>query len=345
MSILSENELKEQLKTESFKNAYLIYGEESYLKEYYVGKLREKLVDEAFADFNLHQYDGKSAPLEDILLDADIIPMMGAYTVVLAHDYPLDKSQKDIDKLKEYFKDIPESSIIIFWYDNIEVDAKKNAKWRSVITAFEKAGCAVNLEKRSETELARLIVASAKKRKCIIPADLARYLISVVGSDIQTIFSELEKICAFVGEGEIKKSVIDDLAVKSLQARVYDLSKFILRGDSDNAYKVLSTLFAQKEEPIAILSVISSCYIDMYRVKCAKIAGKNENELTQYFSYKGREFLIRNAARDCRTVSIESLRDSIDILAETDSMLKSTPIDKNILLEETVAKLLMSRAM
>ena len=343
MPKIGEKELKEQLKTENFSNVYLIYGEESYLKEFYVGKLKSKLVDEAFADFNFHQYEGKNTSISDILQDADMIPMMGQYTFVLVHDYPLDKSQKDIDALKEYFEDLPDTCVLVFWYDSIEVDTKKSSKWKTIETAFAKAGSAVNLEKRTEGDLAKLIVSSAKKRGCTIDSNLARYIIGVVGSDIQTIFSELEKFCAFVGSGEITKKVIDDLAIKSLQARVYDLSKFILRGDSAGAYGVLETLFAQKEEPIAILSVISSCYIDMYRVKCAKAAGANENELKDYFSYKGREFLIRNAARDCRTVSIDGLRLAIDTLAETDEALKSTSIDKNILLEETVAKLLMMR--
>ena len=344
MAKIGEKELKEQLKTEDFSPVYLIYGEESYLKEHYVNKLKDKLVDEAFADFNFHQYEGKSASISDILQDADMLPMMGGTTFVLVHDYPLDKSQKDIDALKEYFKDISPSCVLVFWYDNIEVDTKKSARWRSVETAFAKAGSAVNLEKRTEGELARLIASSAKKRGCIIAPDLARYLISLVGSDIQTIFSELEKICAYTGEGNITKETIDKLAVKSLQARVYDLSKFILQGNSDKAHAVLSALFAQKEEPIAILAVIASCYVDMYRVKCAKSAGANESELSGYFSYKGREFLIRNAARDCRTVSIDSLRSSIDIIADTDEKMKSTAIDKNILLEETVAKLLISRS-
>ncbi|MBR2279005.1 MAG: DNA polymerase III subunit delta [Eubacterium sp.] len=343
MPKIGEKELKEQLKTEDFSPVYLIYGEESYLKEHYVDKLKNALVGGAFADFNFHQYEGRNTPVSDILHDADIIPMMGGSTFILVHDYPLDKSQKDIDALKEYFADVPQTTVIVFWYDSIEVDTKKNSKWKTVENLFAKTGSAVRLDKRTETELARLIVTSAKKRGCTINSDLARYLISVVGSDIQTIFSELEKICAYVGEGEVTKKVIDELAIKSLQARVYDLSKFILRGDSDSAYRVLNTLFAQKEEPIAILSVISSCYVDMYRVKCAKAAGENENELTQYFSYRGREFLIRNAARDCRTVSVNSLRSALDTLAETDEKMKSTSIDKNILLEETIAKLMMAR--
>ena len=343
MPKISEKELKEQIKTEDFSRAYLIYGEENYLKEHYVGRLKAKLVDEAFADFNFHQYEGKNTSLADILQDADMIPMMGQCTFILVNDYPLDKSQKDIDALKEYFKDIPERCVIVFWYDSIEVDAKKSSKWKTVENLFAKVGSAARLDKRSESELAALVVSSAKKRGCQITSDLARYFIGIVGSDIQTVFSELEKICAFTGSGEITKAVIDDLAIKSLQARVYDLSKFILKGDSDNAYRVLGMLFSQKEEPIAVLSVIASCYVDMYRVKCAKASGANENELSQYFAYKGREFLIRNAARDCRTLSVNSLRNALDVLSDTDEKLKSTSVDKNILLEETVAKLLMMR--
>ena len=341
MARIGEKELKEQIKAGSFSNVYFIYGKESYLKEYYIKKLKDKLVDGAFADFNFHQYDSKDASIDDILQNAQTLPVMSEYSLILVHDYPLDKSTSDFNALKEFFKDIPESCVLVFWYDSIEIDTKKSAKWKSVESAFAKAGSSVNLEMRSENELAKLIISSAKKRGCQIDVNNAKYLISVVGSDIQTIFNELEKICAFANGSEITKKDIDELAVKSLQARVYDLSKFILASNSNGAYSVLNTLFAQKEEPISILSVIASCYIDMYRVKCAKTANVNENELAQYYSYKGREFLIRNASRDCRNISFENLRNSIDVLQKADELMKSSSIDKNLLLEETIAKLLI----
>lgn len=343
MAKIGEAELKNQIKTGDFANVYMIYGEENYLKEYYVGKLKDKLVEPAFADFNFHQYEGKKTSLGDILTDADMMPMMSQYSFLLVHDYPLDKSKDDIEALKAYFKDINEGAVIVFWFDSIEVDTKKNSKWKTIETAVAKAGMVVNLEKRSEGELVKLIVSSAKKRGCVVDTSNARYLISVVGSDIKTIFNELEKICAFVGEGEITKQVIDELAVKCLQARVYDLSKYILAGNSDSAYEVLRVLFAQKEEPISVLAVISSCYIDMYRVKCALSSGEGEGSLGDYFNYKGREWLIRNAIRDSKSLSLDNLRDAIDVLSATDELLKSTSIDKNLLLEETVAKLLMLR--
>ena len=347
MARISEQELKEQIKNGDFSNVYFIFGEESYLKEYYIKKLKKKLADGAFADFNFHQYDNKNSTINDILQDAQTLPMMSDYTFILVCDYPLDKSADDMKALKEFFKDIPDTCVLVFWYDNIEIDLKKSAKWKSIEGAFAKAGSSVNLEKRTESELAKLIIGKAKKRNCAIDMNNARYLISVVGNDIQTIFNELEKICSFAnskGITEITKKEIDELAVKSLQARIYDLSKYILASNSDGAYSILNTLFAQKEEPISILAVVSSYYVDMYRVKCAKAANKSEFELAEYYSYKGRDFIIRNASRDCRNISIESLRESIDILQNTDELMKSSSIDKNLLLEETVAKLLLTGA-
>ena len=344
MGRIGEAELKEQIKSSSFSNVYFIWGEEGYLKEYYVKKLKDKIVDPAFEDFNFHQYEAKNSTMDDILQDAQMLPMMSEYAFILVHDYPLDKSSEDIEALKEFFKDIPQSSVIVFWFDSIEIDLKKSSKWKTIENLFAKAGSSVNLEKRSESDIAKLLVNSAKKRNCTISPDNARYLISFSGNDIQTLFSELEKICAYCSGREITKQDIDKLAVKSLQARVYDLSKFILAGNADRAFSVLNTLFEQKEEPISILAVISSCYIDMYRVKCAKSANVNENEISNYFSYKGREFLIRNAARDCRNISFEALRTSLDVLQKADELMKSSSIDKNLLLEETVAKLLIGRA-
>ena len=341
MARIGEAKLKEQFKTNAFSNVYFIYGEESYLKEYYVKKLKDKLINSAFADFNFHQYESNNSSMDDILQSAQMLPMMDEYTLILVHDYPLNKSSADVDALKEFFKDIPESCVLVFWFDSIDIDTKKDSKWKSIEAAFSKAGSSVNLEKRSETDIAKLLVNSAKKRNCTINMNNARYLISVSGNDIQTLFSELEKICAYANSREITKQDIDSLAVKSLQARVYDLSKYILSSNSDGAFSVLNTLFAQKEEPISILAVISSCYIDMYRVKCAKTANVNENELAQFYSYKGREFLIRNASRDCRNITFKALRESIDALQKTDELMKSSSIDKNLLLEETVAKLLM----
>lgn len=343
MAKIGEKELKNQIKNSEFFPVYLIYGEEAYLKEYYVKKLRNKLVDSSFADFNFHQYEGKKTDLSDILNDADMMPVMSNYSFLLVHDYPINRSKNDIELLKNYLKDVNESTVIVFWYDSVEVNPKQDSKWNTVISQIDKIGVCVNMQKRSESDLVKIIVSKAKSYNVNISSNDARYLIVTVGDDIKTIVNEVEKLSAYANEGVISKEMIDDLAVKSLQAQVFDLSKYILAGNSDGAYNILRILSAQKQDAISVLAIISSCYIDMYRVKCAKASGFAESDVADYFNYKGKEWLLKKAASNARSMSVENLRNAIDLIAKTDEMLKSTPIDKYILLEQTVTKLIMLR--
>lgn len=340
MAKFTETELRQQIKSKEFSNAYLIYGEEDYLKEYYVSQLKEKIVDKTFESFNFHSFDGKNTALDDILKDAQMLPMMSEYNFVLVRDYPIEKIKSDIKLLEEYLTDCPESTVLVFWYDAIPVD-EKNAGFKNVIKLFDKYACVVRLDKRSESDVAKLLVNGAKKRGCTLDAANARYLISVSGNDMKTLLNELDKLSYFVNGEEITKDIIDNMATKCLQARIYDLSKYVVSGNSDLAYSVLDTLFAMKEEPVIILSVISGVYVDMYRVKCAKTAGFGYDDVAKHYNYKGREFALRNATRDCASLTENQLRRSLDAITDTDIKLKSTAVDKKLLIEELIVKLIL----
>lgn len=341
MAEIGEQQLRKQIKENSFENAYLIYGEESYLKEYYVSQMREKIVDKTFESFNYHFFDGKDISLDEILKDAQMLPMMSEYNLVVARDYPVDKTQSDIKLLEEYLSDCPDTTVFILWYDSLEPDVK-SAKFKKLIKAFDSAGAVVNMQKRSESDVARLLVSGAKKRGAVLDIDNAKYLISVSGNDMKNLLNELDKLSYFVKDGEITKDIIDNMATKCLQARIYDLSKFVVSGNSDKAYEVLDILFAMKEEPVIILSAISSVYVDMYRVKCAKTAGFTYDDVAKHYNYRGREFALRNASRDCANLSEKQLTSSLDAITNTDIKMKSTAVDKKLLIEELIIKLIMT---
>lgn len=341
MAKIGESELRKQIKSGEYKNAYLIYGDETFLKEFYVSQIRKNTVEKTFESFNLHLFDGKDVSLDDVLKDALMLPMMSKYNLVILRDYPAEKNQSDIKLLEEYLSDCPDTAILILWFDAYEPDVK-SAKFKKLIKAFDTAGAAVNLEKRSESDVAKLLVSGAKKRGAVLDISNAKYLISVSGNDMKILLNEIDKLSYFAKGGEITKDIIDNMATKCLQARIYDLSKYVVSGNSDMAYVVLDTLFAMKEEPVIILSAISSVYVDMYRVKCAKAAGCTYENVAKHYNYKGREFALRNASRDCAALSEKQLRDSLDAILQTDMKIKSTSVDNKLLIEELIAKLLIT---
>ena len=230
---------------------------------------------------------------------------------------------------------------MIFWYNSISPDFKKGARWKGVEAAFAKYGSSIELKKKSEQDLVKLLVSGCKKRGAVLSSANASYLISVSGSDIKTLLNEIQKLSSYADGSEITKDMIDRLAVKCLQSKIYDLSNAVVRGNYEKAYSVLDSLFAAKEDPIKVLSAISGCFVDMYRVKCAKTAGMPFDDVSNYFSYRGREFALKNAFRDSASLSFSQLRKSIDVIMNADNSLKSTSADSRLILEEMLVKLLL----
>lgn len=341
MAEINEAQLKAQIKSGDFKTAYFIYGEESYLKEHYVSLLKNKLIDPTFEAFNYHFFEGRDADIDDVLKDAQMIPMMGEYNLVIVRDYKF-ANANEVKLVEEYLADPPLSTVLVLWYDSIEPDVKKDAKIKKIVKAFSSAGDCVNMARRTQNDLIKLIVKGAQKRGSSISNGNAAYLITVVGSDMKLLLNELDKLALFAQAGEIDRKIIDNMATKSLQARIFDLSKYVVAGNSDKAYEVINALFAMQEEPVPILNALGSYYVDMYRVKCAKTAGFTYGEVDKYYRYgNARQFVLRNANRDCAALTEKQLRDSIDAVSDTDIKIKSTAVDKRLLIEELVAKLLV----
>lgn len=135
--------------------------------------------------------------------------------------------------------------------------------------------------------------------------------------------------------------MIDRLVVKNLDAKVYDLSKAIVSGAYDKAYSILDLLFYQNEEPVSVLAVLSSSYVDMYRVRTAVQSGLPVTEPARYFDYSRKEFRLTNAERDAKRLSTSMVRESLRTLLAADTALKSARGDRRIVMEKLIAQLLL----
>ena len=68
---------------------------------------------------------------------------------------------------------------------------------------------------------------------------------------------------------------------------------------------------------------------------------KQQQEIAADFNYpKNREFAVRNAMRDCGSMTVPQLRTCIRILRETDKSCKSTRTAPRLLLEQAVVRML-----
>lgn len=336
MPLLNEAALKDKLK-ENPVGVYLIYGEESYLKKTYIDKIISKTVDSAFEDFNFHTFDGKESTLSDIYESAQAVPMMAETKCVLVKDFPLDTlDDNGFEQFERVIEENPDDCALIFSFVAYE---PKGAKWNKIIKLFEKSAYAVKLDKKTSLELSKMLENGAKKRGKPFAKGVASYLITCVGSDLNTLLNETEKVCAYAQGEEVLRSDVDAVCIKSLDAKVFDMIKDLTAGRFDSAFRKLSQLFEQREDEFQILGALIAQYSDIYRAKAAVKSGNRAEVVAKYYNYAGKEFRLTNAARNGSSLSFEAIGECVEILLQADNTLKSSALDKRLVLEQTVVKL------
>ncbi len=340
MASLTENELKSQIKSCKLNNLYLLYGEEKYLISHYTNKLIDVALDGTINDFNFKKFKTSNMSVDSLEESIEVLPFLSSKKCIVVSDLELEKfSVTEIKKLKEIVSKIPETTILIISQSNIDASTYKSSKWNSFIKLVEKHGNAVNFKKLSRLSLEKQIINWAKKLTLNISQNSVEKLIEYCGDDLLNLRSELEKLSAFADNGEITEDDIELLVSKKAEANVFDLTKAVSQNNYDRALKILHVLLEKKEEPVAILSLLASNYIDMYRVKVAKNSGVPTNKIAELFDYKRKEFRLTLASKACDNYSLKDLRKYISFLKEIDLKLKSSKDDNKILLEELLVKI------
>lgn len=339
MAEFDEKQLKAHIKSGDFLPVYLFCGDEAYLKKHYSDTLSLKAVGKDFFDFNFQVFEGKGIDFREVLDAAIMMPLMSDRRCVLVRDAKLEgMNEGDYTLLKDYLQNPSESTVLIFLQTSSEFSLAKAKKAAELI---RKQGAVCVLNKRSGNDLIKPLISSASKQGCILTPQAANYLVSVVGDDFNVLINELSKVCHYAAEGEITKQHIDEVAVKCDEAKIYDLTKFLLMKNFDKAYEVLSVLVKQKTEPEYILGTIISTYVDMYRAKVSLACGKGAEELSDAFSYGKTAFRLKNGARDSSRLDIDTLRRCIDELATADMKLKSGRDNPTVVLEQLMVRLFL----
>lgn len=345
MPIITAPDFAAQIKSGNFKNAYFICGEEKYLVDHYTRMLTDKILPGGCNNsFNLQNFSSPDLDIDALNSAVEALPLMSSFKCVRIFDLNLEKEPLDtVKKLKEIIADIPETTVLIISFPNLNLDLKRSSRCSSFVKFFEKHGDVLNLLALSKPKLQRQLIKWAEKLSCTLSEKNAQLIIDKCGNNLLALKNEIEKLCAYVNGTEITSQIIDEVVVCNFEANVFELTKAIMAKNCDRAFEILDVLLFKKEEPIAILSVMAASYIDMYRVNAALQSGKNIQAVAEIFDYKRKMFRLENAQSQLKyNVNFKkSLWGYIDLFTKTDAMLKSSRMDPKILLEKLIVKLVI----
>ena len=342
---LTEAKLAAEIKAARYDRVYFIYGKEPFLISMYADRLAEAA--EEPLDFNLQRLDELTDP--DVLSEyVEALPVFSPLKVVTVKGFDPEKADEDLSKrLLDMIADIPETTVLVFWSPDLDIDEKKaKARTKKFLAAVEKYGTVCAIDMMKPPKVAELCVKKAAKEGIVISPDDALYLTERVGGGMTAASDETAKLMTYVGTGgTITRDSIEKLVPRQLDAQVFDLAVQINAGKRADAFRTIDELFAQQIQAVNIMSALSGAYLDLYGAKLARSAGMSPDEAAPLLGfYGGRVWALKNKIFPAVTnLGLEYLRETVQVLFDADIEMKSSAVDNRTIIEETVTRLFMGR--
>ena len=265
--------------------AYIFYGEESYLREYYLGELRKKLVPAGFEEFNYHRLEGKDLTVQALGEMAEAMPMMSERTLIVVTDWDLYKlGEEQREKLIAFLDDIPPYCCVVFVYDTVEY--KPNRTLKKLAKAIGDHVQAVEFRAAENSDLIAWIARRFRALGKDIDRQTAEYLIFTCGGLMTGLVPEITKIGTYAKGKTITQKDIDAVADPVLSAEVFRLSDAVVQGNYDRAAQILGDLLKMQTEPIVILAALGSQLRRIYTARMAIDSGKDKYWLMELWEMK-----------------------------------------------------------
>ena len=329
-------ELKQDLKRKEPGRLYMFHGEETFLLHHYLGQLRKQLLDPLTESFNYHRLNNETFQMQSFADAVENLPMMAEATFVQVDDVdPFKMNEADRTKMAEIFSDIPDYCTVVFTF--VTVPWKPDKRLKKLWEAIDGNGLVVEFAKQDQRDLIAWVSRHFAAHQKRISTDLCAYLIDITGGTMTALSGEIDKICAFSGADEIKKSDIDAVTEPVLDAVVFQMTDLLSAGRYDQALLKLQQLLKMQQEPLAILGAVGGHFRRIGTARTLLDHGRNSSDLQKLCGIP--DYPARKTMEAARRFRPEFCRRAAQLILETDYRIKTSFDDSERLLELLILQL------
>lgn len=303
---------------------YLFYGQNEFIIERVLGRIRNEYIPENARDFNMEIcYGGESSPV-DVVGRAQTVPFLSSNRLIILRRADVYKADQ-LNKFIPYLEKPVDSTCLIF------LSAKTDFK-KKFYKAIRAAGCAVNFAELRINQVIPWIQNAAREIGLNIDRSGCAFLQEVTGSRLREIYSELEKLKLSHGESKIREQEVKDLAINSRMYSIFELMDALSEKKVAQALSVLSRFLDEEDKksaPLQIIGMLNRQVGLLWQVKALAAKGENSSGIASKLGIA--PFSVKNFLRQCKRWTPEELEKGIKLLYEADRLLKSGSRSKPVL--------------
>ncbi len=256
--------IQNDIKQSDFKQVYLLYGEERYLRKQYTDRLHQAMCNED-DQMNTHFYEGKDISVGEIIDLAETLPFLAERRVIFISNSGLFKSGGE--KMAEYLTAPNETTYFVF--TESEVD-KRSKLYKTV----QSKGYVAEFSVQDENTLKRWIAGILNREGKKITESTVQLFLTKTGTDMENIQMELEKLICYCMDREIiTPEDVNAICTNRISNHIFDMISAIADKQQQRALQLYYDLLALKEPPMRILFLIARQCNMLLQVKEMKSHG------------------------------------------------------------------------
>lgn len=330
--------LKADLKAGTPKNAYVFYGEERYLLDDALKKLRDMIPADT-AEFNHHRLDGRSFDADEFSLSVDALPVFSERTLIEVGSTEFQKLGEEVRRaVVEVLKDVPEYATVVF-----VCPEGSNPDWRSA-SAREISALVTRVEFRKLSErdqkrwVIRRLAADGKK----ITNEAVDRFVLMTGGLMTNMRTELEKLIAYTKGEAVEIRDVELLVTPVADARTWEFTDAVIKCQPDRAFETMGELLRMPD--VDAYSVVYSLASVTRQLMMARICADSGVNVKEFMSLAGvkSEYPAKNLMSAARRIPLEKSAKAAEQCCETILRLNSTSEDKLGAARELTARVLLT---
>ncbi len=322
-----------EIASRELRPAYLLCGTEEYAKKSMLEKLVGTL-EPAFRDFNYSVLEDPEASA--LLASCEQLPLMEERRIVVVKDSRFLQEQRageakasaePEDGVLAYLKQ-PNLQTVLVFYKRGECD-----KRRKIYKAIDKAGGVVNFGPLEPRALIPWLAQQAGRLGSVLKDREAAMLVDRVGSDMNALLNELQKVCAHAGGAPVSAADITACVVPNLEYNSLRILDEFVEGRVKSGLEILDSVLESegKDAAYKLAGFLASRLRTMLSARRALDCGSTPESAAA--SLSGAPYANKKAVAAARRMTAERIEEGILRLNAIDLRMKSETVDARLLLE------------
>lgn len=353
------NKIDELIKNEKYPPVLLIFGEEEFLIENSVQKIKSKFQANDTTSFDFEILNGEKTSYKEIVEKCLTFPFVSETRTVIVNNFDLlpelSKSKKEHINIpfKNYLENPQNSTFLVLVSNDISLNnlgsgksnqktSKKGKNQSSLKFPYDLILSRhqwIEFKKFKDNDYINWINQKVESHNKKISPVAAQILLTSLNPSLRDFDNELDKIILFSKDKNvITEENITLLIGQSRKFNVFELQKALGNRDLYLSLEILTNLLANERQEMLIMTIMAKYFITLWKLYDLIHADKTNSEITAKTGIN--PYFLKEYINALNKYKIEEIEKAIILLNDVDKKLKSTSVNSLYLMQSLIVNII-----